>query len=351
MMKRTVMLAALAAFLAAGLSGPAGAADFYKGKRIKIIVPTASRGTYDIFGRLLAKHMMQYIPGNPKVIVQNMPGAGGLIGANFVANVAPKDGTVFAIAHSSTPTASKLVPTKAKFKSEKLGWIGNITRDPFIAFCWHKSKVKSLQDLYTIGANVGGNAVGSASIDMAILTKALFGFKLNIITGYRGPGTYFLAMERGELDCTMGTGYSNLRATKPEWFKTKKANIILQMALTPHPNMPRVPLIYDIAQTDEYRNILKLVLARTVYRMPVYAPTGIPKDRLEILRRAFDKTMKDKKFLAAADKARVPVEGVLNGEALTAAVVKITQTPKAIVDKVGKLYGTFIPGGSRKKKK
>ncbi len=351
MIKRSLTLAALAAFLAVGLSGPASAADFYKGKRLKIIVPTAAGGIYDIFGRLLAEHMMRYIPGNPKAIVQNMPGAGGLVGANYVANVAPKDGTVFAIAHSSTPTASILVPKKAKFKSEKLGWIGNITKDPFIAFCWHTSKVKTLADLYTIGANVGGNGVGSASIDLAILGKELFGFKLNVITGYRGPGTYYLAMERGELDCTMGTGYSNLLATKPDWIKNKTANIILQQALSAHPKMPGVPVLYDLAKTDEHRNILKLVLARTEFRMPVYAPTGIPKGRLEILRQAFDKTMKDKKFLAAAERARVPVEGVMTGEELTAAVVKITQTPKAIVEKIGKLYGNFKPGGSIKKKK
>jgi tripartite-type tricarboxylate transporter receptor subunit TctC len=330
------------------IGGPAQAADpaeaFYKGRQITIFVPTPPGGIYDIFGRLLGTHMVRHIPGQPTAVVQNMGGAGGLLNANHVANVSPKDGSVFAISHSSVPTALLLSPAETKFSPNELSWIGNITKDPFIAYMWHTSKVKKVDDLYTIGANVGGNAVGSAGIDLAILERKMFGFKLNIITGYTGPETYTLAIQRGETDGTMGNGYSDLKARNPDWLRDKKANIILQQALSSHEELAGIPVAIDLAKTEEQRQILQLLLARNEYRMPVYAPPGVPAERLAALRRAFDATMKDPEFLTGAQKAGVPVEGVLDGEALAVAVRKINATPKEVPEAIENIFKEFKDG-------
>ena len=345
---RHMLRLALALALVSGFAADARAADavenFYKGKTLTVLVPTPPGGIYDIFTRLIASHMPKYIPGQPHAIVQNMGGVAGLISANHMANVAPKDGTVLAIAHSSLPTASLLSPKEAKFKSEDMSWLGNMSKDPFIAYMWHTSKVKKVDDLYTIGANVGGNAVGSAGIDLAIVQRKLFGFKLNIITGYTGPETYTLAIERGEVDGTMGNGYSDLKARNPEWLKEKKANIILQQALSSHPELAGIPVAIDLAKTEEARQILRLLLARNEYRMPLYAPPGVPADRLAALRAAFDKTMKDPEFLSGAQKASVPVDGVLGGVAMTEVVKKIAQTPKEVPENIEKIFKDFKDG-------
>ena len=317
---------------------------FYKGKQINIFVPTPPGGIYDIFGRLLGAHMPKYIPGQPNAVVQNMGGAGGLLNANHVANVAPKDGTVIAISHSSVPTALLLSPNETKFNPTELTWLANLSKDPFIAYLWHTARAKKLEDLYTVGAVLGGNAIGSAGIDLAIIERKMFGFNLKIITGYTGPETYTLAIERGEVEGTMGNGYSDLKARNPDWLREKKANIILQQALSGHEELAGIPVVIDLAKTEEQRQILQLLLARNEYRMPVYAPAGIPADRAAALRAALDSVVKDPAFLDGAKKADVPVAGVLNGQGMTEAVKKINATPKEVPQMIEKIFQEFKDG-------
>jgi tripartite-type tricarboxylate transporter receptor subunit TctC len=345
-LRRFAQQAALGAALITGIQGTALAADptsepFSKDGLMRVLVPTPTGGLYDMLSRLLADHMGRHIPGNPRMIVQNMGGAGGLVAANYMANIAPKDGTTIAAAHGSTSTASLFSPDQAKFKSNELMWIGSVTRDPFVAYVWHTSPIKSLEDLKTKEAAFGGNAVGSASIDYAVYARDLFGLKIKIITGYPNSVDVKLAMERGELAGTFGNGWSSLKTGEPTWLKEKKITILTQFGLTKHPELPDVPLFIDLAKTEDDRKALAPVLARQDIARPYYAPPGTPLERVTILRRAFDKTIADPQFLAAAEKAQAPVDGPMTGEEVQAVVERLVATPPELIARMQKLLANF----------
>jgi tripartite-type tricarboxylate transporter receptor subunit TctC len=310
------------------------AADFFKDKQMKMIVPTSAGGLYDLMTRLLSEHMPRHIPGQPRVIVQHMNGASGLVAANYMVNIAPKDGTVIAAAHGATITASLYTPEQAKFKSNELVWLGSVTKDPFVAYTYHTSPVKTLDDLRRIEAPFGGSAPGSATIDYAIFAREMFGFKIKIITGYQNSVNVKLAMERGELAGTFGNGWSSLKTGEPDWIRDKKINILTQFGLTKHRDLPDVPLFIDLAQNDEDRRALELVFARQDISRPYYVPPGTPADRVEVLRKAFDETMVDKEFLAAAEKAQAPVDGPLTGKEVAAVVNRIISSPPELVKRM-----------------
>ncbi len=331
-----------------GVSGAAFAADpeadFFKGKQLRVIVPTPVGGLYDVFARLVAEHLPRHLPGNPRAIAQNMGGAGGLVAANYIANVAPRDGTVLASAHSSTPTASLLSPEGAKFDVNDLSWIGSITKDPFVSYVWHTSPVQSLDDLKTKEGVFGGNAVGSASIDYAIVGKEFFGLKIKIITGYPNATDVKLAMERGELNGTFGNGWSALKAGEPTWLPERKVTLLTQFGLSRHPEMPDVPLFIDLAKNAPDRQALELLLARQEFSKPYYGPPGIPAPRLTALRRAFDATMTDPAFLADAAKVNAPVDGPMTGEEVATAVKRISGTPQSVVKRIETMFAQFQAG-------
>jgi tripartite-type tricarboxylate transporter receptor subunit TctC len=337
--------------LIAGVSAPAIAADadadFFKDKRMTMVVPTTAGGLYDLFSRLLAEHLPRHIPGKPTFVVQNMGGAGGLTAANYMANIAAKDGTVIAAAHGSTSTASLFTPNEAKFKSEDLAWIGSITKDPFVAYTWHTSPIKTLDDLKTKEGIFGGNALGSASIDYAIYGRDMFGLKIKIITGYANSTDVKLAMERGELHGTFGNGWSSLKTGEPTWVPEKKVNLLTQFGLEKHPELPNVPLFIDLAQKPEDRQGLELVLARQDISRPYYAPPGTPAGRVTVLRRAFDDMIKDPAFLAAAEKAQAPVDGPAKGEQVAEIVKRLAATPPATIERMKKMIDDFQSGKTR----
>jgi tripartite-type tricarboxylate transporter receptor subunit TctC len=334
--------------LAISLMGAARAqnadAEFYKGKTIRVIAPTPAGGLYDEFSRLIARHMARHIPETPVMIVQNMGGAAGLVAANYMANVAPRDGLTIAAAHGSTMTAPILSPEGAKFDINALSWLGSITKDPFVAYVWHTAPVQSLDDLKTKEGIFGGNSVGSASIDYAIAAKALFGLKVRIITGYANSTDVKLAMERGELHGTFGNGWSSLKVDQPSWITERKVTILTQFGLSRHPEMPDVPMFIDLAKNEADHQALELLLSRQEYSRPYYAPPQIPAGRLAILRRAFDETMTDPAFLADAARIKAPVDGPVNGEAVSAAARRIAATSPDVIKRVVGMFADFQSG-------
>jgi tripartite-type tricarboxylate transporter receptor subunit TctC len=319
-------------------------ADFFKGKTIRVIVPTPAGGLYDEFSRLIARHMARHIPDTPVMIVQNMGGAAGLVAANYMANVAPRDGLTIAAAHGSTMTAPILSPDAAKFDINTLSWLGSITKDPFVAYVWHTAPVQSLEDLKTKEGIFGGNAVGSASIDYAIVAKALFGFKIKIITGYANSTDVKLAMERGELHGTFGNGWSSLKVDQPDWVKDHKVTILTQFGLSRHPEMPDVPMFIDLAKNEADRQALELLLSRQEYSRPYYAPPQLAPARLAILRHAFDETMKDPGFLADAARIKAPVDGPVSGEEVANAARRIAATSPDVIKRVVGMFADFQKG-------
>jgi tripartite-type tricarboxylate transporter receptor subunit TctC len=341
---RTSIALALTASVAATTAASA-AEDFYKGKQIKIIVSSAPGGSYDAMARLLAVYMPKYIPGTPTMIVENMPGGGGLTAVQYMLNVAPKDGTVINATQANIPTAPLLQSDVAKFDPNTFGWIGNITKDPYVGFMWHTSPAQSLEDMKTKESSVAGSASGGISVDSAIMAKEMFGYKLKIVSGYPDSSATKLAIERGEVDGIMANGWADLKLQKREWLTDKKIKVFVQLGLTKLPDLPDVPLFIDQAKNEEDREALLILLGRQEFTRPYYVPPGTAPDRLETLRTAFEATMKDAKFVDEIfKKSQVEITGSSNGKELAALVSKISNSPPAAAKRLEKAFTDFKSG-------
>ena len=251
-------------------------AEFYRGRNVTLIIGYSAGGGYDAYARTVARHLGRHIPGNPAVIPQNMPGAGSLRSANFLYNVAPKDGT--AIGHFSRGLAMEpLIGTSAtQFDARKFTWLGSGTDEVSICMTWHTSAVKSWNDMLTLPFTVGGEGSGSDPDIFSAVVRNAFGVKLKLVSGYPGSAEVALAIERGEVDGRCGWSWSSLKLLKPNWIANKQINLITQLALKKSPELPDVPLILDFTTTDRQRQILKLVLSRQSMARPFAAPADLP---------------------------------------------------------------------------
>ena len=346
---RVVVPCAVGVLLLFGAAARAVAAepaaeDFYKGKQIHIILSSANSGGYYAFARLMTQYMPAHIPGHPTIIINNMEGAGGLKATNYLYNVAPRDGTYIAATHSSVPTAPLLTPDGAQFDVNKLQWIGSVTKDPFVGVVWHTAPIKSLEDAKTIDSIMGGTAVGAAGIDMAILGKEMFGLKFKIVTGYPNATDIYLAMERGEIHGAFASAWGSLKLTESAKLKDGRMRVIVQYGFSKHPELPDVPLFMDLAKTDADRQALELELARQEFSKPYFAPPDVPPARLEILRRAFDATVKEPGFLKAAEEAQLPVDEPMTGQELAALTARLSTTPTAVVKRIEDIFKKFTSG-------
>ncbi len=324
------------------IAGPAAADDnFYAGKQIRLIVSTDAGGAYDGYARMLAQVIKDHIPGNPTIVVQNMPGAGGLKAANYIYNSAPRDGTVIAATHSSIPTGPLTAPGSALYDVTKLSWIGSITSDPYVGYVWHTSPIRTLEDTRTTEVVMGGMAVGTAGTDLSILAKEMFGLRFKIITGYKASPDVKLAMENGEVQGTFANAWSSLKTSDPELITEKKIRIIVQHGFKKHPDLPDVPSIFDLAKTEADRQALTFMLARQEAAKPYFGPPDIPPERLALLRQAFDATVHDPKFVALTMRAGVTLDGPMTGDELAALAARLAQTPRSVVERVDHMLASF----------
>jgi tripartite-type tricarboxylate transporter receptor subunit TctC len=324
---------ALLPVLVLSLAAPARAepvADFYRGRSVTLVIGYSAGGGYDAYGRVLARHLGRHIPGNPAIVAQNMPGAGSLRSANYLYNVAPKDGTV--IGHFSRGMAMEpLIGTSAtQFDARKFTWLGSGTDEVSVCVTWHASRVKSWNDMLTIPFTVGGEGTGSDPDIFSAVVRNVFGVKLKLVSGYPGTAEVALAIERGEVDGRCGWSWSSLKLTKPDWIAGKRVNLVAQLALNKSPELPDVPLIFDFATTERQRQILKLMLSRQSMARPFAAPPDLPEDRKAALRTAFDRTMADAEFLAEARQRGLEVNPV-SGAEIDKLVSELYQTPADIV--------------------
>jgi tripartite-type tricarboxylate transporter receptor subunit TctC len=318
-------------------AGVADAADngFYAGKQIELLSGSEPPGVYDAYVRLLAKYMPKYIPGQPTIVVQYMPGAGGIKVTNYIANIAPRDGTVFAGTIAGAPTAALMTPDVAKFDINKLSWIGSAARDPYIGYVWHSSKIQTLEDAKKMPSTMGGTSAGTAGVDMVILADAFFGFKFKLVAGYQTSADVKLAMEKGELDGTFANAWSDLKTLNYDWVRDGKVRIIVQHGFAKDPALPGdAPLFIDQAKTDADRQALYLMLARQEASKPFFASPDLPPGRLDILRHAFDAAIKDPGFVQDATAAHLSVDGAMTGDELAQMVTKLSATPTTVVERV-----------------
>ena len=328
LLARTALAAAtLAATLGAGRAQ--SVADFYKGRNVDVYVGYSTGGGYDIYARMLARHMGRFIPGNPTLLPKNMEGAGSLRLANWLANAAPRDGSAFGTIGRGTAFDPVLGQPGAQFVAADLSWIGSMNHEVSICASWETSGVARFEDLLTRELLVGAVSNNDDTGQFAKVMNNVLGTRLKIVAGYPGGNDVVLAMERGEVQGRCGWSWSSVVAARMSWWTEKKINILVQLALAKHPDLPDVPLVTDLAKDDAQRQMLRMIFARQVMGRPFLAPPGIPKERLAALRKAFMDTMADKDFLADCAKAKLEIAPV-PGDKVEALVKEIYATPPEV---------------------
>jgi tripartite-type tricarboxylate transporter receptor subunit TctC len=336
-MRIGVLAQGVAVALLAAVQGTAWAqspADFYKGKNVEIYIGYSVGGAYDVYARLIARHLGKHIPGNPNVIPKNMEGAGSLRLANWLYNAAPKDGTVFGtIARGGAFDPLFGVPA-AQFDATKFNWIGSANDEVSVCVSWHTSGITTIEQAMQKELIVGGTGPSADTDQFPRITNGVLGTKFKLVSGYPGGNDISLAMERGEVQGRCGWSWSSVLATQRPWYDDKKINVLVQLALNKHPDLPNVPLILDLAKTPEQKQILTLVFARQALGRPYLAPPGVPQDRVDALRKAFMETMKDKDFLAEAEKGKLEITPI-SGENVQKIVADTYKVDPAIAKKTG----------------
>ena len=326
-----------AAILALGAAAQAQSpADFYKGKNVDLTIGYSAGGGYDVYARLLARHMGRFIPGNPAIVPKNMPGAGSLGLANWLYNVAPKDGTAFGTIGRGTAFDPLLGSTKAQFDAAKFNWLGSMNDEVSVCVSWYTTGITSLEQVKHNELTVGGSGQAADTDQFPKVLNATIGTKFRLVTGYPGGNDVDLAMERGEVMGRCGWSWSSVVATHKSWIDEHKINVLVQLSLSKHPDLPNVPLAMDLANNDEQRQIFKLVFARQPMGRPFLAPPDVPSDRVSVLREAFMDTMKDGDFLAEAEKMKLEINPVA-GDAVQEIVQDVYKTPKPIAAAVAEM--------------
>jgi tripartite-type tricarboxylate transporter receptor subunit TctC len=304
--------------------------DFYRGRQVQVLIGYSGGGGYDLYARLLARHMGKHIPGHPTLVPQNMPGAGSLKLTNYLYTVAPKDGSVIGMVSRGMATDPLL--SDAKFDPTKFTWLGSVTSEVSVCATWHTSPVKTWADTLAKDFTMGGSAAGSETDTFALILRNVFGAKMRLVTGYPGGNDINLAMERGEVDGRCGWSWSSIKSQKTAWLKEKKINVLVQLGAEKHPDLPDVPFMLDLVKNEEQRQMLRLIFASLVLGRPFMAPPGIPDDRKAALRQAFDVTMKDAEFLNEAAKIDLEITPVA-APAIDKLLAELYRTPKSVVEK------------------
>jgi tripartite-type tricarboxylate transporter receptor subunit TctC len=329
----------LLALLASLVAVPAHAesvAEFYKGKTVRLIVGIGVGTGYDVNARALARHIGKHIPGNPQVIVQNQPGAGSLTMTNQMYTAGPFDGTVFGASFNGLPTAPLLQPNGVRFDSAKINWVGSTNRETQTMYVWHTAPLKSIDDLKTQEMLVGAQAPGSTQFDYPMLGKALFNLKFKVVTGYKSTSDINLAMERGEVHGTLAN-WSTVKTLNYQQYLDKKIRILVIWGGRNPTELSSIPRVGDMAKTPEQKQALQLALARLEFGRPFLMPPNVPAERVNAIRRAFDATMKDKEYLADAEKLKLEIDP-MTGEEMAKMLADIAKTPADIVERVKAAY-------------
>jgi tripartite-type tricarboxylate transporter receptor subunit TctC len=333
---RTGVALAMLAALPAALSFAQSPADFYRGRNVDLQIGYSAGGGYDLYARMIARHLGKHIPGNPTVVPRNMEGAGSLRLANWLYTAAPKDGTVIGATSRGMAFDPLLGATGAQFDASRFNWIGSANDEVSVCVATDRSGITRFDDLYTKQLAIGSTGAADDTYQFPAVVNGALGTKFRMITGYPGGNDVSLAMERDEVQGRCGWSWSSIKATRMDWVRSRKIIVLLQMSLGKHPDLPDIPLITDLAKNDEQRQIFKLIFARQVMGRPYMAPPGVPMERVDALRRAFDETMTDREFLAEAEKAQFEITPVA-GARLDALVSEVYKTPAAIAARASAL--------------
>jgi tripartite-type tricarboxylate transporter receptor subunit TctC len=333
MVKSRVLLLLAALPALAFVVAPAAAQsveEFYRGKTITMSVGTSPGGDYDLRMRMVSRHIGKHIPGNPTVIATNMPGAGQMLVANWLASVAPKDGTAIVALSQNMAVNQATGASGVKYDVRQFNWIGNTTDSPNVINAWHTTGIKTIQDVMQRELVVGATGTASGSYLYPYALNQLVGTKFKIVTGYPGGNDINLAMERGEVGGRGSNSWASWKATRPQWLAEKKIVILVQVGVKRNPELPDVPTMQDLGKNDLDKRVLTFISVDTAISRPLVTNGGVPRERVEALRRAFDATMKDPEFLAEAAKSQTDISPMTGEEAQKIAESTIATPPDVL---------------------
>jgi tripartite-type tricarboxylate transporter receptor subunit TctC len=339
-MTGTRRVAALVLLAFCWLANPAAAQDFYAGKQVNLVVGSAVGGGYDSYARLVARHWPKFIPGNPSMVVQNVPAAGSLVAMNTLANTAPRDGTTIGAVQNHIGIEPVMgitgPPENAKYDGRKMSWIGSAAKEYPVVVAGQTAPIKRFEDVLQKEMVVGSSGVATADAVYGRVMNQLLGAKFRLIDGYKGNPELTLAIENGEIMGRAGWFLSSLLATQGEQLTSGKLRVLAQVALEKHPALPEVPLVTEFSKGPEIRQQLEFALSWMAMGRPFVAPPGVPAERLKILRDSFMQTMASPDFLAEARKLALDVSP-MSGEEVQALVEKIYATPPSVIENVRKI--------------
>jgi tripartite-type tricarboxylate transporter receptor subunit TctC len=309
--------------------------DFYRGKTLRMLIGYGPAGGYDFYGRIVAEFLPRHLPGHPTIVTQNMPGAGSLLAAKFIHNVAPKDGTVFG-SLAQTFALDSMTNASLKLDVASMPYIGRVVTNIDAGVALPRSGIKSFDDVrakqYTVGASGGG----STTILFPSALMAYGGAKFKLVRGYSGTTDILLAMERGEVDIVGAYGLPGILVSHPDWLDEGQATFVFQASLKRHRLLPNVPTLPELALSDEGREVLRAAASTGDIGRSIITTPGVPPERLRALRTAFSEMLKDPDFLAECEKRKLMVEGA-SGEEIDDIVRETLRLPPALAEKIGQM--------------
>lgn len=332
--KAAAVILSLVAPLTAA-SGQAAANDFYKGKTITFVVGFSAGGGYDSYARLLARHMPNYIPGSPTIIVQNMDGAGSMRAANHIYNVAPKDGTAISAVNATLLMYQLLGGKGAQYDPAKLKWLGSVANSNNSVITWHTSGIASVDDAKKQEVPMGGTGTTSYANIYPTIMNAVLGTRFKVVNGYTGSSLMDLAMERGEIAGRSGAALASLLSEHPDWVRDKKINFLAQIGYERDSAIADVPTLGELVKGEREKQIVNVVTLPTTVGYAYWVAPEVPAERVAILREAFMKTVADPNFLAEAKKQGLDIK-VQTGDQIEALVKAAAQTPKEVLEATAK---------------
>jgi tripartite-type tricarboxylate transporter receptor subunit TctC len=331
-----LLCAAACVALGANAAAAEGAADFYKGKTVQIVVGFGVGGGYDLYARALSRYLGKHLPGNPNVVVQNMEGAGSVRAANFVYAGSPADGTVIAAVNQNMPMYQLLGGAGAKFEAAGMQWLGSLTNSNGLVYTWHTSGIRTLDDAKQQEVPMGAVGTASDSVIFPNLINEMVGTKFKPISGYAGSAQIHLAMERGEVMGRGGNSWASVQTANMSWIKENKINILVQVGFEKEPELPQVPLLLDLVNDEDRKGVIRVVSLPTALGYGHWVAPGVPKDRVAALRLAYAAVVKDPEFIKEAEKTGMVVRAQA-GETLDGLVRQVTTAPRSVLDRTAQI--------------
>ena len=333
---RAVLAAAVLAALSLSVQAQGSVAQFYKGRQITLVIPAPVGGGYDLYGRLLARYLGKYVPGNPTVITSNMAGAAGIVAAQYIYASAAKDGTIFGEFYASAILAPLLGDaSQVKYDPLRFNYIGSASTDVDICFVRADTPAKTFAEALTQDVILGATGGGGSSLIYPALYINLLGAKFKVIPGYPGVNDIGIAIEKGEIQGTCGASWSVMTTSRPDWLRDGKMRVLAQENIASHQDIAKlgIPLTTSFASTAEVRQIMEFVFTQSDFERPFAMPPDVPAERVEALRRAFMSAMQDTDLLAEARTMKLEIDEPMSGSDLQATIAKLMKTPPEVIAK------------------